>query len=80
MGKTEIGVAVGGLLGKWLGHTDFQGSSSLQALGLDRDDVQEILIRLENALGLTILPGVHDRFLDTATSVDSLVEFLFQQG
>lgn len=78
MEKTEIGAAVGVLLGKWLGHSDFQGSSSLQALGLDREDLQEILIRLEDGFDLVIMPAAHDRFLDSATSVDSLIDFLFQ--
>lgn len=80
MGRTEIALAAGGLLGKWLGHTDFQSTSSLRALGLGRDDLQEILFRLEDEFDLTIPPAVHDRFLNTATSVDSLIDFLLQHG
>jgi len=78
MARTDIGLALVDVLGKWLGHTDFQGTSSLQALGLDRDDVQELLIRLEDALDLTIVPAAQDRFLDHATSIDSLIDFLLE--
>ncbi|WP_447793665.1 MULTISPECIES: acyl carrier protein [Pseudomonas] len=59
---------------------DFDDNSSLVQLGLDKEDIEELIFRLEDQLGLTAFTAEEDRMLKTATTVDDLSRFLIEIG
>jgi acyl carrier protein len=59
---------------------DFDDSTRLVQLGLDKNDIEELVFRLEDQLGLTASTAEEDRMLKTATTVDDLSRFLIEIG
>ncbi|MNL84657.1 hypothetical protein D3C87_2126950 [compost metagenome] len=49
-------------------------------MGLDKEDIEELLFHLEDQLGLTAFTAEEDRMLKTATTVDDLSRFLIEIG
>ena len=59
---------------------DFDDNSNLVQLGLDKEDIEELIFHLEDQLGLTASTAEEDRMLKTATTVDDLSRFLIEIG
>ncbi|MGF6329207.1 acyl carrier protein [Pseudomonas sp. BS3782 TE3695] len=59
---------------------DFDDNSNLVQLGLDKEDIEELIFHLEDQLGLTAFIAEEDRLLKTATTVDDLSRFLIEIG
>ncbi|MBK5301701.1 MULTISPECIES: hypothetical protein [Gammaproteobacteria] len=59
---------------------DFDDNSNLVQLGLDEEDIEELIFHLEDQLGLTAFTAEEDRMLKTATTVDDLSRFLIEIG
>ncbi|MGF6489610.1 acyl carrier protein [Pseudomonas frederiksbergensis] len=59
---------------------DFDDNTSLVQLGLDKEDIEELIFHLEDHLGLTAFSAEEDRMLKTATTVDDLSRFLIEIG
>ncbi|WLI14011.1 MULTISPECIES: acyl carrier protein [Pseudomonas] len=62
------------------GRDDFDDNTHLVQLGLDREDIEELIFHLEDQLGLTASTAEEDRMLKTATTVDDLSRFLIEIG
>ncbi|RON16676.1 acyl carrier protein [Pseudomonas frederiksbergensis] len=59
---------------------DFDDNSNLVQLGLDKEDIEELIFHLEDQLGLTAFTAEEDRMLKIATTVDDLSRFLIEIG
>ncbi|WP_460144963.1 acyl carrier protein [Pseudomonas sp. S2_A02] len=59
---------------------DFDDNTSLVQLGLDKEDIEELIFHLEDQLGLTAFTAQEDRMLKTAMTVDDLSRFLIEIG
>jgi acyl carrier protein len=75
--RTAVHRFISRLLG---GRDDFDDSTRLVQLGLDKNDIEELIFRLEDQLGLTASTAEEDRMLKTATTVDDLSRFLIEIG
>jgi acyl carrier protein len=62
------------------GRDHFDDNTRLVQLGLDKEDIEELIFRLEDQLGLTASTAEEDRMLKTATTVDDLSRFLIEIG
>ncbi|KAB0508565.1 MULTISPECIES: phosphopantetheine-containing protein [Pseudomonas] len=62
------------------GRDDFDDNTPLVQLGLDKEDIEELIFHLEDQLGLTAFTAEEDRMLKTATTVDDLSRFLIEIG
>jgi acyl carrier protein len=62
------------------GRDDFDGNTRLVQLGLDKEDIEDLIFHLEDQLGLTASTAEEDRMLKTATTVDDLSRFLIEIG
>ena len=62
------------------GRDDFDDNTPLVQLGLDKEDIEELIFHLEDQLGLTASTAEEDRMLKTATTVDDLSRFLIEIG
>jgi acyl carrier protein len=56
----------------------FDDDVSLQALGLDKRDIEELVFRLEDEFGLTASTCEEDQLLDSAVTANDLSRFLQQ--
>ncbi|MDR8365481.1 acyl carrier protein [Pseudomonas sp. JL3] len=59
---------------------DFDDNTRLVQLGLDEEDIEDLIFHLEDQLGLTAFTAEEDRMLRTATTVDDLSRFLIGIG
>ena len=59
---------------------DFDDHTSLVQLGLDKEDIEELLFHLEDQLGLTAFTAEEDRILKTARTANDLTRFLIEIG
>lgn len=59
---------------------DFDDSVSLTQLGLDKEDIEELIFHLEDELGLTAFTAEEDRMLKTARTANDLSRFLVKIG
>ncbi|WP_223484327.1 acyl carrier protein [Pseudomonas sp. A-RE-19] len=59
---------------------DFNDTMNLVQLGLDKEDIEELIFHLEDQLGLTAFTAQEDRMFKTATTVDDLNRFLIEIG
>jgi acyl carrier protein len=59
---------------------DFDDSVSLAQLGLDKEDIEELIFHLEDELGLTAFTAEEDRMLKTARTANDLSRFLVKIG
>ncbi len=81
MNRGEARRAVYALIRCWLGErTCLDDSSQLMVLGLERDDLQEMLWRLEDRFGLCVPLGEEQRALQELDSVQELVEWLLEMS
>ncbi|MGX1187727.1 acyl carrier protein [Pseudomonas sp. F-14 TE3623] len=81
MTKDAVRTAVHRLISRLLeNQDDFDDNSNLVQLGLDKEDIQELVFHLEDQLGLTAFTAEEDRMLKTATTVDDLSRFLIEIG
>lgn len=61
-------------------QADFDDHTSLVQLGLDKEDIEELVFRLEDQLGLTAFTAEEDRMLKTARTANDLTRFLIEIG
>lgn len=81
MKRAEARVAVHLLIRRGLDErTDFDDQSALQALGLDREDIEALLWRLEDRFDLCISPREEQRALWHLEKVDDLVQWLLEKS
>jgi acyl carrier protein len=59
---------------------DFDDDSKLDELGLDKEDIEEMIFHLEDELGLTAFTGAEDRMLRSAKTAGDLSRFLIEIG
>ena len=62
------------------GQDDFDDNASLAQLGLDKEDIEELIFHLEDELGLTAFTAEEDRMLKTARTANDLSRFLIEIG
>ncbi|WP_309675117.1 acyl carrier protein [Pseudomonas sp.] len=62
------------------GQDDFDDNASLAQLGLDKEDIEELIFHLEDELGLTAFTAEEDRMLKTARTANDLSRFLMEIG
>jgi acyl carrier protein len=62
------------------GRDDFDDNASLAQLGLDQEDIEELIFHLEDELGLTAFTAEEDRMLKTARTANDLSRFLIEIG
>ena len=81
MTRDAIRTAVHSFISRLLeGRDDFDDNTPLVQLGLDKEDIEELIFHLEDQLGLTASTAEEDRMLKTATTVDDLSRFLIEIG
>ncbi|UVM53323.1 MULTISPECIES: acyl carrier protein [unclassified Pseudomonas] len=59
---------------------DFDDNTNLVQLGLDKEDIEELIFHLEDQLGLTAFTAEEDRMLKTARTANDLTRFLIEIG
>jgi acyl carrier protein len=59
---------------------DFEDSASLAQLGLDKEDIEELIFHLEDEFGLTAFTAEEDRMLKEARTAEDLSRFLLRIG
>ncbi|NWA26355.1 acyl carrier protein [Pseudomonas gingeri] len=57
-------------------HPQFEDNQTLQALGLDKQDIEDLMFRLEDEFELTAFTEEEDRLLKEAVTVNDLSRFL----
>ncbi len=62
------------------GWDDFSDDANLADLGLDKEDIEELIFHLEDELGLTAFTAEEDRMLKTARTANDLSRFLIEIG
>ncbi|MHC8325534.1 acyl carrier protein [Pseudomonas sp. LB1P83] len=62
------------------GQDDFDDNASLAQLGLDKQDIEELIFHLEDELGLTAFTAEEDRMLKNARTANDLSRFLIEIG
>ncbi|HJR29310.1 MAG TPA: phosphopantetheine-binding protein [Pseudomonas sp.] len=81
MKRAAVRAAVHHLICRLLeNQDDFDDNTSLVQLGLDKEDIQELIFRLEDQLGLTAFTAEEDRMLKTARTANDLSRFLIEIG
>ncbi|AZC23327.1 MULTISPECIES: hypothetical protein [Pseudomonas] len=81
MNRGEARRAVFALIRSWLGERlCLDGGSNLQALGLERGDIEELLWRLEDRFELCISTEEEQRILASLSNVHELVEWLLEKS
>ncbi|MBN3864257.1 acyl carrier protein [Pseudomonas frederiksbergensis] len=81
MKRAAVRAAVHRLISHLLeNQDDFDDNTSLVQLGLDKEDIQELIFRLEDQLGLTAFTAEEDRMLKTARTANDLSRFLIEIG
>ncbi len=79
MKKTAVRAAVHRFISRLLeNQQDFTDNASLQDLGLDKEDIEELIFHLEDELGLTAFTAEEDQMLKTARTANDLSRFLIQ--
>ncbi|VVN27615.1 hypothetical protein PS645_04650 [Pseudomonas fluorescens] len=81
MKKAAVRAAVHRFISRLLeDQQDFADNASLQDLGLDKEDIEELIFHLEDELGLTAFTAEEDQLLKTARTANDLSRFLIQIG
>ena len=57
---------------------DFDDNASLAQLGLDKEDIEELIFHLEDELGVTAFTAEEDRMLKSARTANDLSRFLLE--
>jgi acyl carrier protein len=81
MKRTAVRAAVHRFIRRLLeSQDDFDDNASLAQLGLDKEDIEELIFHLEDELGLTAFTAEEDRMLKTARTANDLSRFLIEIG
>ncbi|MVV47332.1 acyl carrier protein [Pseudomonas sp. PB120] len=81
MKRAAIRAAVHRYISRLLeGQDDFDDNASLQDLGLDKADIEDLIFHLEDELGVTAFTAEEDRMLKTARTANDLSRFLIEIG
>jgi acyl carrier protein len=81
MKKAAVRAAVHRFISRLLdGQDDFDDNTSLAQLGLDKEDIEELIFHLEDELDLTAFTAEEDQLLKTARTVNDLSRFLLEIG
>jgi acyl carrier protein len=81
MKKAAVRAAVHRFISRLLeGQDDFDDNTSLAQLGLDKEDIEELIFHLEDELDLTAFTVEEDKLLKTARTVNDLSRFLLEIG
>lgn len=81
MKKAAVRAAVHRFISRLLENKqDFADNASLRDLGLDKEDIEELIFHLEDELGLTAFTAEEDQMLKTARTANDLSRFLIQIG
>ncbi|KAB0499825.1 phosphopantetheine-containing protein [Pseudomonas vancouverensis] len=59
---------------------DFDDSTSLAQLGLDKEDIEELIFHMEDELNVTAFTAEEDRMLKSVRTVNDLSRFLLEIG
>ncbi|POF43207.1 phosphopantetheine-containing protein [Pseudomonas laurylsulfativorans] len=62
------------------GQDGFDDNASLAQLGLDKEDIEELIFHLEDELGVTAFTAEEDRMLKSARTANDLSQFLLEIG
>ncbi len=60
------------------GNAEFDDSVSLEQLGLDKQDIEDLIFHLEDELELTAFTNEEDRLLKSAPSANDVCWFLLE--
>ncbi|KAA0996505.1 MULTISPECIES: acyl carrier protein [unclassified Pseudomonas] len=81
MKRAAVRAAVHRFISRLLeGRDDFDDNASLAQLGLDKEDIEELIFHLEDELGLTAFTAEEDRMLKDARTAEDLSRFLVRIG
>lgn len=81
MKRAAVRAAVHRFISRLLeGRDDFDNNASLAQLGLDKEDIEELIFHLEDELGLTAFTAEEDRMLKDARTAEDLSRFLLRIG
>lgn len=81
MKRAAVRAAVHRFISRLLeGQDDFDDNASLAQLGLDKQDIEELIFHLEDELGLTAFTAEEDRMLKDARTANDLSQFLVEIG
>ncbi|MBA4363115.1 MULTISPECIES: hypothetical protein [Pseudomonas] len=81
MKRAAVRAAVHRFISRLLeGQDDFDDNASLAQLGLDKQDIEELIFHLEDELGLTAFTAEEDRMLKDARTANDLSRFLVEIG
>ncbi len=81
MKRAAVRAAVHRFISRLLeGQDDFDNNASLAQLGLDKQDIEELIFHLEDELGLTAFTAEEDRMLKDARTANDLSLFLVEIG
>ncbi|KAA5844231.1 acyl carrier protein [Pseudomonas chlororaphis] len=79
MKRAEVRQAVHDFISRLLdGNDGFADDVSLQELGLDKQDIEDLIFHLEDQFGLTAFTHEEDQMLKTANSANDLSRFLLK--
>jgi len=77
MTKTEVRRIVHDFISRLLdGNESFAEDVSLEALGLDKQDIEDLIFHLEDEFGLTAFTHEEDQLLKAANTANDLSRFL----
>ncbi|TBN36739.1 acyl carrier protein [Pseudomonas sp. BGI-2] len=81
MKRAAVRAAVHRFISRLLeGQDDFDDNANLAQLGLDKQDIEELIFHLEDELGLTAFTAEEDRMLKNARTANDLSRFLMEIG
>jgi acyl carrier protein len=79
MKRAEVRQAVHDFISRLLdGNDGFADDVSLQELGLDKQDIEDLIFHLEDQFGLTAFTHEEDQMLKAANSANDLSRFLLK--
>lgn len=79
MKRAEVRQAVHDFISRLLdGNDGFADNVSLQELGLDKQDIEDLIFHLEDQFGLTAFTHEEDQMLKAANSANDLSRFLLK--
>jgi len=81
MKKADVRAVVHRYISRLLeSRDDFDDNASLAQLGLDKEDIEELIFHLEDELGVTAFTAAEDRLLKSARTANDLSRFLLEIG
>lgn len=81
MKKADVRAVVHRYISRLLeGRDDFDDNASLAQLGLDKEDIEELIFHLEDELDVSAFTAEEDRMLKSARTANDLSRFLLEIG